>query len=174
MNVLDIAQNSVRADAKNVSILITEDSAADILTIDIIDDGCGMTEEQVANVTDPFFTTRKTRKVGLGIPFFKMAAEMTGGEFEIRSVVGQGTTVHATFGLTHIDRMPMGDIAGTISCLMCLNEDINFIYTYTIDGNSFTAKTEEFKKVLEGVPMNDPSIMQFITSYLAENTDALK
>lgn len=106
LNVLDIAQNSVRAGASLIEITVDEQPAADTLTITVRDDGCGMTPEQVRRVTDPFFTTRTTRRVGLGVPFLKMGAEMTGGSLSIESEPGRGTAVTAVFGLTHIDRMP--------------------------------------------------------------------
>ena len=108
MNILDVAENSVRAGASLIRITVDISRELDRLNIVIEDNGCGMTAEQVAHVTDPFFTTRTTRKVGLGVPFFKMAAESTGGSFSIESVPGQGTVVTAVFGLSHIDRMPLG------------------------------------------------------------------
>ena len=107
LNILDVTQNSVTAGANLIKINISASTADDRLTISISDNGCGMTEEQVKNVTDPFFTSRTTRKVGLGIPFFKMAAELTGGSFRIESKVGEGTTTTAVFGLSSIDRMPL-------------------------------------------------------------------
>ena len=110
LNVLDVAENSVRANATLIHILVEEDTAADRLTIVIRDNGKGMTQEQVQTVIDPFYTTRTTRKVGLGVPFFRMAAQLSGGDLTIQSAVGEGTTVTATFGLTSIDRMPLGDI----------------------------------------------------------------
>ena len=109
LNILDVAENSTRAKASLVEITVDTDVAADTLTVVIKDDGCGMTEEQVAQVIDPFYTSRTTRKVGLGVPFFKYAAESTGGSFFIRSQVGVGTVVTAVFVLSHIDRMPLGD-----------------------------------------------------------------
>lgn len=123
LNVLDVSENSTRAGASLVTILVTADTVHDNLTIVIADDGCGMTAEQVAHVTDPFFTTRTTRKVGLGIPFFKYAAESTGGSFLIESEPGKGTTVTAVFGLSHIDRMPLGDMNATIHNLIVYHPD---------------------------------------------------
>ena len=124
LNVLDVTENSTRAGAKLVSIRVTADHGSDTLTIQIEDDGCGMTKEQVEQVTDPFFTTRTTRKVGLGIPFYKYAAESTGGSFSIASEVGKGTTVTAVFTLSHIDRMPLGDISSTIH----ITESTHFLF----------------------------------------------
>ena len=130
LNILDVAQNSVRADATLIAIRVEVDTVKDLLTVVIKDDGCGMTKEQIKKVEDPFFTTRTTRKVGLGVPFFKMAALSAGGSFEILSTPGEGTTVEAVFGLSHIDRMPLGDINSTIHTLITMNTHIDFVYTY--------------------------------------------
>lgn len=118
LNILDVAENSTRAGASLVEITVDADTVSDRLTIVIKDNGCGMTREQVSQVTDPFFTSRTTRKVGLGVPFFKYAAESTGGSFSIESRLGEGTEVTAVFVLSHIDRMPLGDITSTIHTLM--------------------------------------------------------
>lgn len=174
LNVLDIAQNSVRAEATEIIIEVSEDEKADSLSIIISDNGCGMTPEQVSRVVDPFYTTRTTRKVGLGVPFFKMAAEMAGGKFSIASEPGKGTTVKATFQRSHIDRMPLGDMPQTICCLMCMNEEINFVYTYRFNGSLFSVSSAELKEVLDGVPLNHPQVMQFINEFLQEHMDALQ
>ena len=174
LNVLDIAQNSVRANASEVVIEVAEDERADSLSIIISDNGCGMTSEQVEHVVDPFFTTRTTRKVGLGVPFFKMAAEMAGGEFAIKSTPGIGTEVKATFQRSHIDRMPLGDMPQTICCLICMNEEINFTYRYLFNGNEFSISTAELQAVLDGVPLHTPQVMQFINEFLQEHMEALQ
>ena len=134
LNVLDVAENSVRAGATLIEITVEEDTAADLLAITIADNGKGMTEEQVRRVTDPFFTTRTTRRVGLGVPFFKMAAELSGGGLQIRSQPGKGTVVTARFGLGSIDRMPLGDMEGTIRTLVQGSPGIDFVYTRRLDG----------------------------------------
>ncbi|MBQ6384911.1 MAG: ATP-binding protein [Lachnospiraceae bacterium] len=169
LNVLDVAENSTRAQASLVTITVEADTAADHLTIVIADDGCGMTPEQVKQVTDPFFTTRKTRRVGLGVPFFKLAAEMSGGSFEIESEKGKGTTVTAVFGLTNVDRMPLGDMTSTMHSLITMHEDTDFLYRYTYDGDSFELDTREFREVLGGVPFSTPDVSQYIREYLREN-----
>lgn len=171
--MLDIAQNSVRANATLISITVDEQPAKDLLTITIADNGCGMDAEQLKKVVDPFFTTRTTRKVGLGIPFFKMAAEMSGGAFQIDSTVGSGTTVTATFGLHHIDRMPLGDIAATVCSLIQCNPQIDFVYTYILGDAQFAADTREFRQILDGVPLENPEIISYIASYIRENTEEL-
>ncbi len=169
MNVLDIAENSIRAEAALIEIGVAVDEAADTLTIVIKDDGCGMTKEQVAHVEDPFFTTRTTRKVGLGVPFYKMAALSTGGDFAIESEPGKGTEVRAVFGLSHIDRMPLGDINGTIHTLITFNTHIDFRYTYRYNDREFVLDTREFREILEGVPLDTPEVSQYIRDYLEEN-----
>ena len=170
LNVLDIAQNSVRAGARLIEIMVDEQPESDTMTITVADDGCGMTPEQAAHVTDPFFTTRTTRRVGLGVPFLKMAAEMTGGGLTIETAPSRGTTVRAVFGLTHIDRMPLGDIAATICSLIQCNPEIDFTYTYRRGGASFTADTREFRAVLGDVPLSNPEVVAFIGSFIRENT----
>ena len=164
LNVLDVSENSTRAGASLVTILVTADTVHDKLTI-----VCGMTEEQVAHVTDPFVTTRTTRKVGLGIPFFKYAAESTGGSFHIESEPGKGTTVTAVFGLSHIDRMPLGDMNLTIHNLIVYHPDTDFVYTYTYNDASFTLDTREMREILGGIPFNTPEISDYILEYLKEN-----
>ena len=169
LNILDVAQNSVRADATLIAIRVEVDTVKDLLTVVIKDDGCGMTKEQIKKVEDPFFTTRTTRKVGLGVPFFKMAALSAGGSFEILSTPGEGTTVEAVFGLSHIDRMPLGDINSTIHTLITMNTHIDFVYTYAFNERSFTLDTREFKEILGGIPLDTPDVSEYIKAYLAEN-----
>ena len=169
LNVLDVAENSTRAKASLVQITIDADTAADRLSITIADDGCGMSPEQVAQVTDPFFTSRTTRKVGLGVPFFKYAAEAAGGSFSIESQPGIGTTVTAVFVLSHIDRMPLGDITSTIHTLIVYHPETDFLYQYRYNGRFFTLDTREFKEILEGVSFDTPEISEYIKDYLTEN-----
>ncbi|MGN0348615.1 MAG: ATP-binding protein [Roseburia sp.] len=169
LNVLDVAENSIRAKASLVCITVTVDTGADLLTIIIEDDGCGMNEEEVARVQDPFFTTRTTRNVGLGIPFFQYAAESAGGHFQVKSEKGRGTTVTATFLLSHIDRMPLGDISATIHTLIVYHPDTDFLYTYSYNGASFTLDTRQFRQVLGDIPLNAPEVSGYIMEYLTEN-----
>lgn len=169
MNVMDVAQNSISAEADLIRLTVEEDTAADRLTIRLEDNGCGMTPEQVSHVTDPFFTTRTTRKVGLGVPFFKLAAESTGGHFHIESEPGKGTSVTAVFGLSHIDRMPLGDITSTIHNLIIYHPDTDFIYTYQYDDSSFTLDTRQMREILDGIPLNAPEVSDYILEYLTEN-----
>jgi anti-sigma regulatory factor (Ser/Thr protein kinase) len=169
LNILDAAENSARADALLISILVWVDTGNDRLTTVITDDGCGMTKDELTKVMDPFFTTRKTRKVGLGIPFFKYAAECTGGTFTIQSKPGCGTTITAVFGLSHIDRMPLGNINGTIETLITCHPDKDFLYTYRYNESSFELDTRNFRKILGDIPFDEPEISSFIKEYLREN-----
>ena len=173
LNILDIVQNSVKAKASLIEIIIDENIVRDRMIIEIIDNGCGMTKEQVKNVEDPFFTTRTTRKVGLGVSLFKMAAEMTGGSFHIESEVNIGTKVHAEFVYSHIDRMPLGDIGSTITTLIQCNENIDFLYLHKLNEKSFILDTREFREILEGIPLSSPEVMSFIKNYLIENYNEL-
>ena len=173
LNVLDVAENSVRADASLVEITVEEDTAAGWLTIVIRDNGRGMTPEQVQTVIDPFYTTRTTRKVGLGVPFFRMAAQLSGGDLTIQSEVGKGTTVTAAFGLSSIDRMPLGDINGTIATLVQCNPGIDWLYTRRKDGREMVMDTRQFREVLEDMPLDSPEVLGFLRDYLAENTAEL-
>ena len=173
MNILDVAENSIRAGAGYIEIDVIADSQKDTLEIMVRDDGCGMDEEQVRRVTDPFYTTRTTRRVGLGIPFFKQAAESTGGSFQIASRVNEGTCVKAIFGLSHIDRMPLGDMAGTVTALIRLNPGVDFVYRHTVDGRSFEMDTRELRAQLGDVPLSEPDVMEWIDGYLREQEDSL-
>lgn len=172
LNILDVAQNSVAAGATLTEISVTADRGRDTLEVSIRDNGSGMSAEQVQKVTDPFFTTRSTRRVGLGVPFFKMAAELTGGSFQIESRPGAGTKTTAVFGLSHIDRMPLGDMAGTMTSLIGPNPDIDFVFRYCVDGNAFILDTREMRQVLEGVPLSEPEVLSYIAEYINENMDA--
>lgn len=171
LNVLDVAQNSIRAEANFIQITVIINTLQDRLSIEISDNGYGMNEEQIKNAKDPFYTTRTTRKVGLGIPFFKFAAESTGGEFQITSKLGKGTIVTAIFILSHIDRMPLGDMTSTMHTLITLNTDIDFLYSYTVDDKNFILNTIEFREILGDVPFNFPEVSTYIKDCLQENKD---
>lgn len=169
LNILDIAENSTRAGAALIAITVAVNNGADRLTVTIADDGCGMTKEQVHEAEDPFYTTRTTRRVGLGIPFFKSAAELTGGSFSIESEPLKGSVVTAVFGLSHIDRMPLGDMDATMAALIFSHPDTDFIYTYRYDNRSFTLDTRKFRQILGDIPFDTPKVSAYIKEYLTEN-----
>ena len=168
LNILDITENSVKAGATLTEISITESES--ILTISIKDDGCGMSEDIVRSVVDPFYTTRTTRKVGMGVPLFKMAAEQTGGRFEIVSDTGEahGTTVTAYFNKDHLDFTPLGDVISTLTTLIQGHPDTDFLFTHLIGDKEIRLDTRELRTVLEGVPLNAYDVLEWIRGYLEE------
>ncbi|MCR5323911.1 MAG: ATP-binding protein [Lachnospiraceae bacterium] len=170
LNILDVAENSVKAGAKLVELTVEADFPENKLTVIISDDGCGMTKEQVEAVIDPFYTTRTTRKVGLGVPFFKLAAESSGGSFDIRSEKDKGTVVTAVFMLDSIDRMPLGDMVSTVHTLVTMHENMDFVYRYRVDEREFTLDTREFREILGDVSFTEPDVSNYIRDYLRENT----
>lgn len=171
LNVLDVAQNSIAAGARLIEIEMLENKAENTLSISINDDGKGMDEVAVKQVTDPFYTSRTTRKVGLGVPFFKMASEQTGGSFSISSALGKGTKVLATFKTDSIDFTPVGNMCQTVEILINLNPDLDFVYTHKIDENAFCVDTRQLRKVLgNDVALNDMDVVMWIRSYLEEQT----
>lgn len=174
LNILDIAQNSISAGASLIKIEVEENTADNELVIGIYDNGRGMTAEQVEAVKDPFFTTRTTRKVGMGIPLFKLAAEQTGGSLSISSEPGKGTSVKTVFRTDSIDFTPLGDVSSTILTLVTMNTDRDFIYKFRVDEKEFTLATSELKEILGGVPLSEPSVSVWIKEYLEEQTNIIR
>lgn len=169
LNILDIANNSIRAGADLVEVEVRINKKKDVLTVKIRDNGCGMTDDQISKVEDPFFTTRNTRNVGLGLPFLKQAAEITGGSMFIESILYKGTTINASFGLSHIDRMPLGDICSTIYTLILANQSIDFLYIYECDGKEYQLDTRSFRQILGDIRFDTPEVARFIRNFLKEN-----
>ncbi len=165
LNILDIAQNSVSAKATRIEIKVNESRTENLMLIEIVDNGCGMSEETLKAVQDPFYTSRTTRKVGLGIPFFKLAAELTGGSFELKSELGKGTTVQARFVHDSIDRPPLGDMRETMITLIKCNPELNFIYEHRVDEKKFILDMEEIRSVLRGISPDEPEVLAFISEY---------
>lgn len=168
LHLLDIAENSTRAGAKTITITIREDDEQDILRMEITDDGAGMDAETLAKALDPFYTTKKVRRVGLGLPMLAQAAEKTDGRLLLESRPGAGTRLAVTFGLRHMDRQPLGDVAGALTTLIAGNPDVRFIYAHEHNGRYFRFDTEEIKKELGEVPVNHPEILKFIRTHVQE------
>lgn len=172
LNILDIAENSVKAKATLTEISIEETKEQIILTF--TDDGCGMTEEVRKTVTDPFYTTRTTRKVGLGLPLLKLEAEMTGGSLNVQSKhitedeINHGTKVCAVFYKNHIDCTPLGDVVETIATLIQGHPDTDFLFIHKNGENEVRLDTRELRVVLEGVPLNTYEVVKWIKEYLKE------
>lgn len=174
LHILDILHNSIAAGATLVEVTVVEDTMEDILEFSITDNGKGMSPEFVQKVIDPFTTSRTTRKVGLGIPLLKQAAEECGGGLSIESEVGVGTTVTARFVHSHIDRQPLGDMAETMHGVMTSFENVDFVYTHTVDGNTFSVDTREIKKILGGVPLNAPEVLLWLLEYLRDGENSVQ
>ncbi len=173
LNILDITYNSIRAGAKNIDITVRADFCTDEMEISISDDGCGMSEEMVKTVSDPFTTTRTTRKVGMGIPLFKMYAEMCGGALRINSEPGVGTTIAATMKISHIDRPPMGDLGQTMTTLIGASPATEFKLNFVSDGKEYIFDTKEIKETLDGVEIENVEILSFLREMINENIENL-
>ena len=173
LNILDIAQNSIRAEASLIEILLDETETT--LTITIRDNGCGMSEDFVKTVVDPFATTRTTRKVGMGIPLLKLAAEQTGGSLSITSVERAadpehcGTTTSATFDKTHLDFTPLGDVVSTVILLIRGSANTDFVFRHTLPDRTVELDTREIRQVLgEEVPLDTYEVLAWIRDMLTE------
>ncbi len=174
LHILDIAQNSVVAEAREIRIAIIENLVEDKLTIRIKDDGRGMDALTLERVVDPFYTTRTTRKVGLGIPMFKATAEGCNGSFEIRSELGVGTEIDAEFQHSHIDRVPLGNMSETIITIIQANTDIDLIYTHCYNDKKFTLNTKDIKKTLVDLPINNMDVLLWLRGYINEALQEIK
>lgn len=173
LNVMDLAQNSISAGASQIDISVLESAGS--MMICVSDNGCGMTAEQAALVTDPFYTTRTTRKVGLGVPLFKMEAEMTGGGLTVETKKGVGTTITAKFIPSHVDMIPLGDINSTVLLLIVSNPERNFLFRRRIAMREFILDTRDMRRALgQEVALNSPEVVQWIRDYLNEQTQLLK
>ena len=170
LNIMDIAQNSIRANAGLVTVDILIDDGRDMLVIAIGDDGDGMSAEVRQAVTDPFFTTRTTRKVGLGLPYFEMIAKMCDGGFGLMSEPGKGASVTASFRLSHIDRAPLGNMGQTMALLAGANSGVDFVYTLRRGEDSFVFDTREIKELLDGVGIDTPEVVVYMEGYINENS----
>lgn len=169
MHVMDIARNSVEARAANVKVSFMLNKPDGQLIVTIQDDGCGMDADMVNKVTDPFTTTRTTRKVGMGLPLIKMSAEQTGGALTITSEQGRGTMVTSVFNTKHIDCVPMGDLAGTATLLITGNRDVLFEFEFCTGNNKYNITTGEICKALGESDINQPKVIRFIKEMIAEN-----
>ncbi len=178
LNILDIAENSTKARATLVEISVIEEG--DTLTLTITDNGTGMTGEVLESVRNPFYTTRTTRKVGMGIPLLQCAAEQTGGYIEIKSKhfsefpEDHGTSVKAVFYKNHIDFTPLGDVASSIVTLIQGHPDVDFLFTHKTENAEITLDTREFREVLEGVPLDTFEVLIWIKENLAEQYSVLQ
>lgn len=168
LHLLDIAENSVAAKANFIQIAVDVDTKTDRLHLKVVDNGVGMDEATQARVLDPFYTTRKTRKVGLGLPLLKEAAEACNGFLKIESALGKGTTVKVEFQDSHIDRMPLGDLPSTWLCLLASYPDIHWLFRYQIDENIYEFDDEPIKNEIGDIPLTDPEILGYLRQSIQE------
>ena len=175
-HVLDIAENSVMAGATEVRIGIIEDKSADRLSFSVEDNGRGMTKEFMSKVTDPFTTTRTTRRVGMGLPFLKQSAELCGGGLEIVSEPGKGTKTTASFIMSSIDRPPLGDIPASLMALIMGSPEIRWIYRHRTDNGEFVLDTDEIIDALDGERemLRSPEVGLWLKEHIKENLDEIK
>ncbi len=174
LHIMDIAQNSLTAGATVITIEVQEDTSTDLLEIAINDNGCGMPPDVLARVTDPYTTSRTTRKVGMGLPLLRDAAVMAQGELRINSEVGKGTSVHAAFRHSHWDRQPLGDIAGIITLLVQSNLGVDFIYRHSKNGKEYVFDTREVREILQGIPLNTPDVVRLMREMLETNLEEIQ
>lgn len=174
LHILDIVQNSIKADASLIKIIINEDHSLNDYTIIIEDDGHGMDKQTLSTVSDPFYTTRTTRKVGMGTSLLKMACELSEGSFTIDSEQGKGTKVIANFKHDHIDRAPLGEIEETLSILILNDKNIDIYYEHNVDDNQYLFDTREVRQALEGIPLSNFDVIMWIKNNIKEGINTLK
>jgi anti-sigma regulatory factor (Ser/Thr protein kinase) len=173
LHILDLLENAVEAGASRIDLSIREDLQADWMVIEIIDDGCGMRKELIEKVLDPFYTTRKTRHVGLGLPLFLEAARRCEGDLVIQSKPGKGTRVEATFRRSHIDRAPLGDMPAALLAILLSERPVDLDYCHQVGLREFRFDSSEIRKELEDVPLNHPKVRDWIFQLLQEGEASL-
>jgi len=166
LHVLDVVQNSIEAGASRVTVTVDRNSDSGVLTVEITDDGRGIDPERLKAITDPFTTTRTTRRVGLGLSLLAATARQSGGDLVVDSAPGRGTRVTATFRLDSIDRPPLGDMATTVACLMAANPSLRLEYRHSSDGRTFEVTSAGLQSRLDGVSLSNPSVFSFIREYI--------
>ena len=174
LHILDIVENSINAGANRVEIRILEDIERDIFSIEIRDNGKGINREDLKKVTDPFYTTRSTRRVGLGLPFLLQSAREAEGDISITSEEGVGTTVYAYFKHSHIDRKPLGNIIDTLIVLIAGNPDIDFLYEHRCNSKTYSMDTKEIRPELGGIPINSAAAIEIIKRDVQNGLKGLK
>lgn len=174
-HITDIVSNSIRAGASRINVEVDMEANGSMIAISVSDNGSGMDDETLERVRNPFYTTRKTRKIGLGIPFLIQNAEQAGGLVEISSAVGEGTVVKAIFDPNHIDMPPWGDLSGTVTLLICGNPDVDMQFSCTAaSGRKYAVSTKELKEALNGLPLNLPRVTLLVKEMIRENLSALR
>jgi len=168
LHILDIVQNSLTAQAQNIEITIIENTVEDRMIVVIKDDGRGMDQKTLNKIMDPFYTTRTTRKVGLGLPLLAANAQACGGAVTVNSVVGKGTTVEVSFKHSHIDRAPLGDMPSTLVSVISGSPEVNFFYVHKYNDKEFRVSTLEIRENLSGLPLNHPDVLTWLQEFFTE------
>jgi len=174
LHLLDIIENSISAQAHNITVEIIEDTVNDRLKISVQDDGKGMDAEMVKRVVDPFVTSRTTRKVGLGIPLFKEAAEICNGCFNIQSEVGKGTCLDIEFQRSHIDRAPLGNLSNTFLGLVIGTPQVHWLLKYQVNSEVFIFDDQPIKEELQDIPLSDPEVIKFVRNMLEDGISQIQ
>ena len=173
LHLLDLMRNSIEAGASKVEITIDENLTEDRLRIEVVDNGRGLSEDQIAKVLDPFYTTRKTRHIGLGLPLLREACRRCEGDLEIHSKPGTGAKILATFRHSHIDRAPLGDMPSVLIAVVLSERPLDWIYTHRVNGKEFRLDTSEVRKELMEVPLTHPKVRQWLLELLVEGENSL-
>lgn len=173
LHLLDIIQNSISARASKITVSVSADTATDELIIKVEDNGVGMDDDLLKQVIDPFTTTRSTRKIGLGIPLLKDSAERAGGRLEISSGEGEGTIVVAYFNISHIDRLPIGDIGETMVNLVMAEPEIEYVIEFVHGDKRFLLRTEEVKDKIGEVPITQYEVLEWVRGYIKEGLSTI-
>ena len=169
LHIIDITHNSIRAGATEIGIEMEDSAARDLLSIKITDNGCGMPQEMIDAINDRFYSCRKERTIGMGIALLKFHSELCNGKFYLKSKVGEGTEIYASYQRSHIDLQPKGDLPGCFANFICQYQDINFTIRYITDDNTFELSTADVKEVFEGMNLNDYQIISSLTELIREN-----
>jgi len=174
LHLLDVIENAVEAEASRIRVRIEENMDADLLTIEIVDNGRGMSRELLQKVLNPFYTTRHTRHVGLGLPLFSEAARRCDGNLVIQSEPGKGTHVRATFRHSHVDRAPLGDIPSALLAILLSEHPVDLDYSHRVGDRDFQFDTAEIRRELGDVPMTHPRIRDWLFQELREGEASLR
>lgn len=173
LHIMDVVENGITAGADLITLKISEGRKNNLLTIVITDNGSGIPENILEKVMDPFYTTKTTRRVGLGLSLFREASKRCNGEFNISSREGEGTEISASFQLDHIDMAPVGDMAKSLSCLIMGNPEVDFLYSHEVDGKSFQIDTRDIREELNDIPITNLEVINYITQAISDSMGAI-
>ena len=172
LHIIDITHNSIRAGATEITIEMEDSAAKDLLSIRIVDNGCGMPQDMIDAINDHFYSCRKERKIGMGIALIKYHTQLCDGTFVLKSKVGAGTDLYASYKRSHIDIQPKGDLSGCFADFICQYQNINFIIRYITDEDTFELSTADVKEVFDGMDLNNYEIIKSLKELIHENIGA--